>query len=167
MPLSTLNYTIPWSPNYQLCHLLWLEEDKIHEQVFSSVQSLSRVQLFATPWIAAHQASLSITSSWSLLKLTLIKSVMPSSHIILCCPLLLLPPIPPSIRVFSNESALCIRWPKYWSFSFSISPPNERVLPLHKTIKLRDCTCSKSCPPFRKISCYLYDHHHADVTIIT
>ena len=92
---------------------------------FSSVQSLSRVRLFATPRIEAHQASLSITNSWSLLKLMSIESVMPSSHLILCCPLLLLPPIPPSIRVFSNESALHMRWPKYWSFSFSISPSNE------------------------------------------
>ena len=92
---------------------------------FSSVQSLSRVWLFATPWITAHQASLSITNSRSLLKLMPIESVMPSSHLILCCPLLLLPPIPPSIRVFSNESTLCMRWPKYWSFSFSISPSNE------------------------------------------
>ena len=92
---------------------------------FSSVQSLSRVRLFAIPWIAAHQASLSITNSRSSLKLTSIESVMPSSHLILCCPLLLLPPIPPSIRVFSNESALRMRWPKYGSFSFSISPSNE------------------------------------------
>ena len=93
--------------------------------VSQSVQSLSRVQLFATLWIAAHQASLSITNSRSLLRLMSIKSVMPSSHPILCCPLLLLPPIPPSIRVFSNESTLRIRWPKYWSFSFSISPSSE------------------------------------------
>ena len=92
---------------------------------FSSVQSLSRVQLFATPWTAACQASLSITNSRSLLKLMSIESVMPSNHFILCRPLLLLPSICPSIRVFSNESALCIRWPKYWSFSFSISPSNE------------------------------------------
>ena len=91
----------------------------------SSVQSLSHVWLFATPWIAACQASLSITNSRSVLKLMSIKSVMPSSHLILCHPLLLLPPIPSSIRVFSNKSALCIRWPKYWSFSFSISPSNE------------------------------------------
>ena len=92
---------------------------------FGSVQSLSRVQLFATPWTAAHQASLSITNSWSWLKLTSIESVMPSNHLILCHPLLLLPSIFPSIRVFSNESALRIRWPKYWSFSFNISPSNE------------------------------------------
>ena len=92
---------------------------------FSSVQLLSRVRLFATPWIAARQASLSITNSWSSLKLMCIESVMPSSHFILSCPLLLLPPLPPSIRVFSNESTLCMRWPKYWSFSFNISPSNE------------------------------------------
>ena len=85
---------------------------------FSSVQLLSRVQLFATPWIPARQASLSITNSWSLLKPMSIESVMASSHLILCCPLLLLPPIPPSIRVFSNEWTLRMRWPKYWSFSF-------------------------------------------------
>ena len=89
------------------------------------VQSLSHVQLFATPWTAACQASLSITNSWSLLKLMSIESVMPSNHLTLCCPLLLPPSIFPSIRVFSNESALRIRWPKYWTFSFSISPCNE------------------------------------------
>ena len=87
---------------------------------FSSVQSLSHVRLFATPWIAARQASLSIANSRSSLRLTSIESVMPSSHLILCRPLLLLPPIPLSIKVFSNESALHMRWPKYWSFSFSI-----------------------------------------------
>ena len=91
----------------------------------SSVQSLSRVRLFAATWAAAHQASLSITNSRSLLTLVSIESVMPSNHLILCRPLLLLPPIPPSIRVFSNESTLHIRWPKYWSFCFSISPSNE------------------------------------------
>ena len=91
----------------------------------SSVQSLSCVRLFATLWIAAHQASLSITNSWSLPKPTSIESVMPSSHLILCCLLLLLPPILPSIRVFSNESTLHMRWRKYWSFIFSISPSNE------------------------------------------
>ena len=97
------------------------------EKVFSirSDQSLSRVRLIATPWIAAHQASLSITNSRSSLRLTSIESVMPSSHLILYCPLLLLPPIHPSIRVFSNESTLRMRWPKYWSFSFSISPSKE------------------------------------------
>ena len=92
---------------------------------FSSVQSFSRVWLFVTPWIAACQASLSITSSRSSLRLTSNESVMPSSHLILCRPLLLLPPIPPSIRVFSNESTLHMRWPKYWSFSFSIIPSRE------------------------------------------
>ena len=92
---------------------------------FSSVQLLSHVQLFATPWIAAHQASLSITNSQSLLKLMSVELVMPSNHIILCCPFLLPPSIFPSIRVFSKESALHIRWPKYWSFSFNISPSNE------------------------------------------
>ena len=89
------------------------------------VQSLSHVWLFAIPGTAARQASLSFTISQSLLKLTSIESVMPSNHLILCCPLLLLPSIFPNIKVFSNESALCIRWPKYWSFSFSISPSNE------------------------------------------
>ena len=93
--------------------------------LFSSVQSLSCVRLFATPWIAALQVSLSITNSWSLLKLMPIELVMPSSHLILCRPLLLLPSIPPSIRVFSNESTLRMRWSKYWRFSFSISPSNE------------------------------------------
>jgi len=98
---------------------------KINTERISSVQSLSRVQLFATPWTATHQAFLSITNSWSLLKLMSIESVMPSNHLILCCSLLLLPSIFPSIRVFSSESVLHIRWPKYWSFSFSISPSNE------------------------------------------
>ena len=92
---------------------------------FSSVQSLICVQFFLIPWIAAHQASLSITNSWSLLKHVSIMSVMPSNHLILCRPLLLLPSIFPSTRVFSNESVLHIRCPKYWSFSFSISPSNE------------------------------------------
>ena len=100
----------------------WFADDKFQ---FSSVQSLSRVWLFATPWTAAHQASLSITNSWSPPKPMSIVLVMPSSHLILCLPLLLLPSIFPSIRVFSNESALRIRWPKYWSFSFNISPSNE------------------------------------------
>ena len=94
-------------------------------ELFSSVQSLSRVQLFATPWTVAGQASLSITNSQSLLKFMSIELVMPSNHLILCCPLLLLPLIFPSTRVFSNESTLRMRWPKYWSFSFSIIPSNE------------------------------------------
>ena len=90
-----------------------------------AVRSLSCVRLFLTPWTAAHQASLSFTISWSLLKLMSMESVMPSNHLILCCPLLLLPLIFPSIRVFSNELALCPRWPNYWSFSFSITPFSE------------------------------------------
>ena len=92
---------------------------------FQSVQSLSRDRLFATPWTTAHQASLSITNAWSLPKLMSTDLVIPSNHLILCRPLLLLPPIPPIISVFSNESTLRMMWPKYWSFSFSISPSNE------------------------------------------
>ena len=103
---------VPWKKSYD-------------KPQFTSVQSLSRVQLFATPWIVAHQASLSITNSRSLPKSMSIESVMPSGHLILCHPLLLLPPILPSIRVFSNKSVLLIRWPKYWSFSFNIRPSNE------------------------------------------
>ena len=106
---------------------LGLQGDPTSQSSVSSVQSLSCVQLFVTPWIAAHQASLSITNSRSSLKLMSIESVMPSSHLILCCPLLLLPPIPPSIRVFSNESTLRKRWPKYWSFSLaSFLPKNTQ-----------------------------------------
>ena len=106
------------------------KEAQYHQRVsvifqFSSVQSLSRVRLLATPQIAARQASLSITNSWSSPRLTSIESVMPSSYLILCRPLLLLPPIPPSIKVFSNESTFCMNWPKYWSFSFSIIPSKE------------------------------------------
>ena len=116
--------------NLQLLQLLhcrqvlyhWATREAHNNIQFSSVQSLSHVWLFATPWTAARQASLSITNSWSSLRLTSIESVMLSSHLILCCPLLLLLPIPPSIRVFSNESTLHMRWPKYWSFSFSITP---------------------------------------------
>ena len=96
----------------------------VDKREFSSVQLLSRVSLFATPWTAAHQASLFITNSRKLLKLMSIESMLPSNHLILCCPLLL-PSVFLSIRVFSNESALSNRWPKYWSFSFSISPSNE------------------------------------------
>ena len=97
----------------------------LHASKFSSVQSLSHVRIFATPWTSAQQASLSITNSRSLPKLMSIELVMPSNHLIHCWSLVLLPPIPPSIRVFSNESALRIRWPKYWSFSFNTSPSNE------------------------------------------
>ena len=106
----------------------WLKIYRYKSEIFyqfSSVQSLSCDRLFVTPWITARQASLSITNSRSSLTLMSIKSVMPSSRLILCCPLLLLPPIPPSIRVFSNESTLHMRWPKYWSFSFSIIPSKE------------------------------------------
>ena len=108
-------------------HLSWVGKavQISHLLIIGSVQSPSRVGLFAIPWIAACQASLSITNSWSSRRLTSIESVMPSSHLILCRPLLLLPPIPSSIRVFSNESTLRMRWPKYWSFSFSIIPSKE------------------------------------------
>ena len=92
-----------------------------------SVQSLSRLRLFATPWVTAHQISLFITNSQSSFKLMSIESVMPSSHLILCRPLFLLPPTPASVRVSSNESTLCMKWPKYWSFRFSISPSNEHL----------------------------------------
>ena len=115
---------------YFTCFILTIKEyyseSDCDSVQFSSDQLLSRVRLFATPWITARQASLSITNSRSSLRLTSIESVMPSSHLILCHPLLLLPPIPlKSIRVFSNESNLCMRWPKYWSFSFGIIPSRE------------------------------------------
>ena len=106
---------------YHLSH----QVHHVYTYQFSSVQSLSRVWLLATLWIAAHQPSLSITNSRRSLRLMSIKLVVPSSHLILCCPLLLLPPTPRSIRVFSNESTLRMRWPKYWSFSFSIIPSKE------------------------------------------
>ena len=106
-------------------NIMLSERSQKHKYQFSSVQSLSCVWLFATPWTTARQASLSITNSQSPPKPMPIESEMPSNHLILCCPLLLLPSIFPSIRVFSNESALCIRWPKFWSFSFNISPPDE------------------------------------------
>ena len=139
---------------------------------FSSVQSLSHVRLFMTPWTAAHQASLSITNSRSLLKLMPIESVMPSSHFILCHPLLLQPPIPPSIRVFSNELVLHIRWPKYWSFSFNISPSNEYtgliffrmdwldLLAVHRTLKnlLQHHSSKASSLRFRLLD---FDFHYS------
>ena len=106
----------------------WMDKEAVvhtYKGIFSLVQLFSRVWLFVTPWAAAHQASLSFTLSWSLLRLLSIESVMPSDHLILCCLLLLLPSIFPSIRVFSEESVLLIRWSNYWSFSFSISPSNE------------------------------------------
>ena len=116
--------TLP-TQNYYVIKCLAKGRHGLHCSQCSSVQSLSRLRLFATPWIAARQASLSITIFWSSLRLTSIPSVMPSSHLILGHPLLLLPPIPPSIRVCSNESTLRMRWPKYWSFSFSIIPSKE------------------------------------------
>ena len=140
---------------------------------FSSVQSLSCVRLFATPWIAAHQASLSITNSWSLLKLMSIELVMPSSHLIFCRPLLLLPPIPPSIRVFSNESTLRMRWPKYWSFSFNIGPSNEHpglisfrmdwldLLALQGTLK------SFPTPQFKSINFLVLSFLHSPTVCLT
>ena len=134
------SYFLNWNPNavsYSLIFQILLNILSSNIQVFPiftkstlklnqirSDQSLSHVRLFATPWVAAHQASLSITNSHSSLRLTSIESVMPSSHLILCRPLLLPPSIFPSIGIFLNESILCIRWPKYWSFSFSISHPN-------------------------------------------
>ena len=134
----TCNFRSDKSSSFQsnILLLIWLTGISIYTIIihglpvltsvqFSSVQSLSCVRFFATPWAAAHQASLSITKSRSLLKLMSIESVMPSNHLFLCRPLLLLPSIFPSIRIFSNESALHIRWLKYWSFSFSINPSNE------------------------------------------
>ena len=127
--MTRKNNREPWS---QYCRFIFfLIKVQVYLNIwlysvqFSSVQWLSHVWLFATPWITARQASLSITNSWSSFKLMSIESVMPSSHLILCRPLLLLPSIPPSIRVFSNESTLRVRWPKYWSFSFSIIPFKE------------------------------------------
>ena len=122
---STLSVLRPWAVTVYFSFCLWINYLNLFWDQFSSVQPLSRVRLFVTPWIAARQASLSITNSWSSLRLTSIESGMPSSHLILCRPLLLLPLIPPSIRVFSNESTLHMRWPKYWSFSFSIIPSKE------------------------------------------
>ena len=126
---------------------------------FSSVQSLSRVRLFATPWTAAHQASLSITNSQSLPKLMSVELVIPSNHLILCRSLLLPPSIFPSIRVFTNESGLCITWPKYWSFSFNISPSNEhpglisfRKDWLGSSCSPRDSQESSSAPQFKSIN---------------
>ena len=128
-PCSTLSpllifHTHP--ENYLSCHPHVSETLNLGPSVqFSSVQSLSHVQLFVTPWTAAHQAPLSFAISLSLLRLMSIESVMPSNHLILCHPLLLWPSIFPRIRIFSNESALCIRWPKYWSLNFNISPSND------------------------------------------
>ena len=127
---------------------------------FSSVQLLSLVQLFVTPRTAACQASLSITNSWSLPKLMSIESVMPSNHLILCYPLLLPPSILPSIRVFSNESALLIRWPKYWSFSFNISPSNEHSGPISFRMDLLDLLAVQGTLKS------LLQHHHSKAAIL-
>ena len=131
---------------------------------FSSVQSLSRVWLFATPWITARQASLSITNSQSLLRLIPFEPVRSSSHLILCCPLLLLPPIPPSIRVFSNESTLRMRLPKYWSFSFSISPSNEHpglISFRMDWLDLRAVQGSSPTPHFKSINSLVLSFLHS------
>ena len=139
----------------------------------SSVQSLRRVRLFATLWIPACQASLSITNSWSSLRLTSIKSVMPSSHLFLCRPLFLLPPVPPSIRVFSNESTLRMRWPKYWSFSFSIIPSKEHPGLISFRIRLvgspcspRDSQESSPTPQFKSINSLALSLHSPALTSI-
>ena len=129
-----------------------------------SVQSLSHVQLFATPWTTAHQASLSITNSRSLLKLMSIESVMPSNYLILWRPLLLLPSIFPSIRVFSNKSVLCIRWPKYWSFNFSITPSNEHSVLISDRLvwspcSPRDSQESSPAPQFKSINSHIQLSH--------
>ena len=131
---SILTWRIPWTKRPGRSQLMGSQRVRhdwaantfnSNRELVVAVQSLSRVWLFVTPWTAACQASLSFTISWSLLRLTSIELVMPSKDLVLCCPLLLLPSIFPSIRVFSNELALCVRWPKSWSFSFSISPSNE------------------------------------------
>ena len=134
---------------------------------FSSVQSLSCVWLFASPWNAAHQASLSIINSQSSLKFMSIESMMQSSHLILCHPLLLLPSIPPSIRVFSNESALRMRWPKYWSFSFSISASNEHPglisfkMDWLNLLQSKDSQESSPTPQFKSIDCSALSFLHS------
>ena len=140
-----MNYGDLWSPIFKKPNL------RLKRFYMSnSVQSLSRVQLFVTPWTAARQASLSITNSRSPTKPMCIESVMPSNHLILCCLLLLLPSIFPSIRVFSDESALRIRWPKYWSFNFNISPSNEHpgLIPF-SPCSPRDSQESSPTPQFK------------------
>ena len=124
-----------------------------------AVQLLSHVQLFVIPWTTAYQASLSFTISWSLLKLVSTESMMPFNHLILCCPLLLLPSIFPSIMIFSNESGLCIRWPKYWSFSFSISPSNEYLGLISFKIDWFDLLA------FHGILKSLFQHHNSKASI--
>ena len=137
-----------------------------------SVQSLSCVWLFATPWTAARQASLSITNSRSLLKLMAIESVMPSNHLILCCPLLLLPSIFPSIRVFSNESVLQIRWPNDWSFSFNVSPSNEHSELISFRMDWldplpRDSQESSPTPQFKSINSSVLSFLHSPPAFLT
>ena len=127
---------------------------------FGSVQLLSHIRLFETPRSAARQASLSIINSWSLLKLMFIESVTPSNHLILCCPLLLPPSIFPNISVFSNESVLCIRWPKYWSFSFSISPSNEYSGLISFRIQWFDF------PAVQRMLMSLLQHHSSKASIL-
>ena len=142
---------VPWTTRRSNQSILKEINPEYSLEVFSSVQSLSHVQLFATPWTTAHQSSLSITSSWSSLKLMSIESVMPSNYLILCCSLLL-PSIVPSIRVFSNESALPIRWPKDWSFSFRISPSNEYSRLISLRIDWFDLLESSPTPQFKSIN---------------
>ena len=140
--------------------LNWLTDQSIYWCVYGRlvVQSLSCIQLFATPWTAAHQASPSSTISRSLIKFMSIESVMLSNHLILCCPLLLLPSILPTVRVFPNESALCIRWPKYWSFTFSIIPANEYLGDLVDF--LQECLVWSPCCPMDS-----FQHHNSKASI--
>ena len=140
----------------------WLKNSDVfnQHQFFSSVQSLSRVQLFATPWTAARQVSLSVTNSRSLLKLMSIKSVITSNHLILCHPVLLLPIIFPSISVFSNESVLCIRWSKYWSFIFSISAFNEYLGLISFRMDWLDLLAAQGTPES------LLQHHSSKASIL-
>ena len=128
MKQRSTNILAYFNINININSKIWLKHENSGQMLLYQIrsdQSLSHVRLFANPWIAARQASLSITNSRRSPRLISIESVMPSSHLILSLPLLLLPPIPPSIRVFSNESTLCMRWPKYWSFSFSVIPSKE------------------------------------------
>ena len=136
-------------------------------QTLCSIQSLSHVHLFATPWTAACQASLSFTNSQSLFKLMSIKSVMPSNHLILCRPLLLLPSIFPSIRVFSNELVLRIRWPKCWSFSFSISSSNEYPVLIGSSCSPRDSQESSPTPQFKRINSLVLNYPYSPILTST
>ena len=163
-PWKLGNASKPWRKHFHTIHWSCLKKVKVTQSCltlcdtmdFSSVQSLSHVWLFETPWIVACQASLSITNSWSLPKPMSIESVMPYNHFTFCCPLLLLPSIFPNIRVFSNESALCIRGPKYWSFNFNISLSNEQDwFPLVWTgspCSPRDSQESSPTPQFKSIN---------------